>query len=260
MNHGEILLPICMAREIRDGDLVPMGLGTPLVAVAAMVAKLTHAPKALFLYPGNVITDEPMLPVRLAGIETWAQHVAIKTSSVDDMLFRVMYKASVIQFLRPAQVDGAGYLNTVVIGPYSNPTVRLPGPAVIPEASTGWFSRMHVYVPRHDVRAIVASVDFRAGRVSSRSGVKLFTDLCVFEWTLDGLVLTSLHPGITVDDVRQRTGAKFLVGDKCENTLEPTNYERNALESCDPRAVRRYEFLTSPAERLKLVMADVSGR
>ena len=38
----------------------------------------------------------------------------------------------------------------------------------------------------------------------------IITDLCVFEVKQGGgLVLTELHPGVTVDDIRAKTGAPF---------------------------------------------------
>ena len=40
----------------------------------------------------------------------------------------------------------------------------------------------------------------------------IITDLCVFEVKEGGgLVLTELHPGATVDDIRAKTGALFDV-------------------------------------------------
>ena len=38
----------------------------------------------------------------------------------------------------------------------------------------------------------------------------IITDLCVFEVEPGkGLVLTELHPGVTLDDVRAKTGCEF---------------------------------------------------
>jgi 3-oxoacid CoA-transferase len=40
----------------------------------------------------------------------------------------------------------------------------------------------------------------------------IITDLCVFEVKQGGgLVLIELHPGVTVDDIRAKTGAPFDV-------------------------------------------------
>jgi 3-oxoacid CoA-transferase len=40
----------------------------------------------------------------------------------------------------------------------------------------------------------------------------IITDLCVFEVKQrGGLVLLELHPGVTIDDIRAKTGAPFDV-------------------------------------------------
>ena len=40
----------------------------------------------------------------------------------------------------------------------------------------------------------------------------IITDLCVFEVKNGGgLVLTELHPGVTLDDIKAKTGAPFAV-------------------------------------------------
>jgi 3-oxoacid CoA-transferase len=39
----------------------------------------------------------------------------------------------------------------------------------------------------------------------------IITDLCVFDVGLSGLVLTELHPGVTIDDVRAKTGCEFSI-------------------------------------------------
>jgi len=39
----------------------------------------------------------------------------------------------------------------------------------------------------------------------------IITDLCVFEVTPDGLVMTEIAPGEKVDEVRERTDARFSV-------------------------------------------------
>ena len=67
--------------------------------------------------------------------------------------------------------------------------------------------------------------------VTGRAVVSLIiTDLCVFEVkprvgqggsAAGGLVLTELHPGVTVDDIRAKTGAPFSVA------LAPAGPARN---------------------------------
>ena len=41
----------------------------------------------------------------------------------------------------------------------------------------------------------------------------IVTDLCVFEIREDGLHLAELAPGVTIDEIREKTGASFSTGD-----------------------------------------------
>ena len=46
-----------LAREIHDGDLLGVGLGTPLAVLAGLLARRTHAPDAHLLVGGAVDPD-----------------------------------------------------------------------------------------------------------------------------------------------------------------------------------------------------------
>ncbi|RPI98244.1 MAG: hypothetical protein EHM39_08320, partial [Chloroflexi bacterium] len=42
------LIAVCIARQVRDGDVLAHGLATPLVAAGYVLAQRTHAPNAYF--------------------------------------------------------------------------------------------------------------------------------------------------------------------------------------------------------------------
>src|SRR5260221_3048938 len=42
------LMAVCIARQIRDGEIVAQGLATPLVVAGFLLAKCTHAPNLRF--------------------------------------------------------------------------------------------------------------------------------------------------------------------------------------------------------------------
>src|SRR4030065_888543 len=42
------IMVVCMARQVRDGELVAQGIATPLVAAAYLLARHTHAPNIYF--------------------------------------------------------------------------------------------------------------------------------------------------------------------------------------------------------------------
>jgi glutaconate CoA-transferase, subunit A len=66
-------------------------------------------------------------------------------------------------------------------------------------------------------------------------------------------VLTRLHPGVELDEVRERTGWPLVVADDLERTPAPTGAELDALRRrVDPFGVRRLDFV-SAAERGALI-------
>ncbi len=236
-----------MAREIVDGDVVGVGLGTPLAVVAALVARATHAPGSHVLAGGAVDPWADVAtclggPTALAGRTTgFVPHL--------DTMDMAERQSMTLQFLRPAQVDGAGNLNTSRIGPRARPTVRFPGglatgdvPLLLP--------RLVIYLPDHRARNLpdrVACVTGAAGgwtdgRLRARGPVLLVTNLCVFAFTPQGAVLRSVHPGIDVDAVRADTGFSFAADGDVPTTAEPSVQERAALEVLDPAARRVREL------------------
>src|SRR3546814_3924649 len=61
-----------------------------------------------------------------------------------------------------AQVDRHGNINSVCIGDYHRPKVRLIGPVLQPEHMT-LFGREYIMMAHHDTRRFVEKVDFISG-------------------------------------------------------------------------------------------------
>jgi hypothetical protein len=83
----------------------------------------------------------------------------------------------------------------------------------------------------------------------------VLTDLGRFEreGPSGDLVLTHVHPGVELDEVRERTGWPLLVGDDLQVTPAPTAAELGALrERVDPLGVHRLDFVPA-AERGGLI-------
>ncbi|MEL6375511.1 MAG: CoA-transferase, partial [Pseudomonadota bacterium] len=128
-------------------------------------------------------------------------------------------------FLSGGQIDGAGNINLVGLGDYPNNKVRFPG-------SFG-SAYLYMLVPRvilfreeHTPRVMVEAVDFISAAGSSPQGVyrpggphALVTGLCVFAFDRDagGFRLASVHPGVSVAQVREATGFSFVVEGRDED-------------------------------------------
>lgn len=132
-------------------------------------------------------------------------------------------------FLGGGQIDGQANINLVGIGDYPQSKVRFPGS----------FGSAYLYflVPRvilfreeHTARVMVEKVDFiSAPGVSApdmyRPGgpYALVTGRCVFSFNKDRqrFRLTSLHPGHTLDEIKEHTGFDFDIAEPLGETPVP---------------------------------------
>ncbi len=157
------LIVTCIARQIRDGEVVAQGIATPLVAAGYMLARLTHAPNLYFASAiGQSLCREPA-PLGLARVEAlWLDRAVTRMGFVQaaaELLPRLRPK----EFFRPAQIDPAGNFNNLAIGAdYRRPLLRLPGAGGIPDVTT-FLDGIYLYVPRHSRVTFVEKLDFVSG-------------------------------------------------------------------------------------------------
>ena len=108
------LMAVAGARELRDGEIVAVGLGLPVVA--SFLAKKTHAPNMTMLFELGVIDPEPIhCGVGLADPRVWYRAKVL--SSFVDILGAILHKGRVdVGFLGGLEVDQYGNLNTTLVG------------------------------------------------------------------------------------------------------------------------------------------------
>lgn len=133
-------------------------------------------------------------------------------------------------FLGGGQIDGAANINLVGIDGYPRSRVRFPG-------SFG-SAFMYYVVPRvilfsleHTRRVMVPRVDFVSAPGTSPANVyrpggpyALVTGRCVFYFDrhLGRFTLASVHPGQTMDDIREHTGFEYDAPARVPQTAAPT--------------------------------------
>jgi glutaconate CoA-transferase subunit B len=256
------IIATCISREISDGDVVGLGIGTFIPAAGAMLAQRTHAPRVdFFVSPaGAYVRDLPMLTLTLSE---WAAQGRVIERPMLSEVFSQEVHPDHIEFFRPAQIDAFGRFNTSFIGPFDAPRLRLPGAAGIPDV-TATLSRLFFYVPRHDIRTIVETVDFVTGGPTSIGGdsssiggsraFRLITDLAVFGFNDEGrMEVVSVHKGVTREEVLARTGFS-LNGSWNECTELPTEHELELLRhSIDPLDLTSLEFLPAASRHERLI-------
>lgn len=226
------------ARELRDGDVVFVGIGLP--NLACNLARATHAPDLVLIYESGAVGAVPArLPVSIGdpAIVTGS----LMVSSMADV-FQLMLQSGRIDvgFLGGAQIDRFGNINTTVIGPYERPTVRLPGSGGAAEIAT--HAKRTLVISKLEKPAFPADVDFVTSPGHSYRGkrretfglpgagpVRVVTDRGILDADArtGELVLTALFPGHTLDDVRSRVGWDLRIREPLEEVEGPS---RDVLE------------------------------
>ncbi len=228
------------AKELRDGDVVFVGIGLP--NLACNLARATHAPNLVLIYESGAVGAVPdRLPVSIGdpALVTGSLSVA---SMADIFMLYLQGGRIQVGFLGGAQVDRYGNINSTVIGRYDAPKVRLPGSGGACEIAVH-AERVIVAAPL-SARSFPAEVDFitspgQAGKHGTRKQlgqpgggpVRIVTDVGILEPSpADGeLELVGIYPNVAVDDVKAKVGWPLRVRATLENIPAPTAAELHLL-------------------------------
>src|SRR5215469_1867500 len=104
------LMVVCAAREIRDGEIVFVGMRLPLLAFA--LAKRTHAPSAIGLFENGLVRDAPAPELLLTMGDSpniLGAEWATRTVALMGLLEQGFAN---LGFVGGAEVDRFGNLNT----------------------------------------------------------------------------------------------------------------------------------------------------
>jgi glutaconate CoA-transferase, subunit B len=222
------LMTVAAARELTDRTVCFVGIGLP--STAANLARLTHAPRTVLVYESGTIGSKPStLPLSIGDGE-----LAVTADAVVPVpeIFNYWLQGGRIDvgFLGAAQVDRHGNLDSTVIGDYDEPKVRLPGGGGAPEIAA--MAKEVIVIIRQSPRSFVERVDFRSS-VPGSGAMVVITDLGVLRLDPHSreLVLTRVHPGVSVEDARATTGWDLRVADDLEETEPPSDEELRVLRN-----------------------------
>lgn len=236
----EELMTIGAARALQDGQVCFVGIGLP--SQAANLARRTHAPELVLIYESGTIGSKPsVLPLSIGDGELASS--ADTVVSVPEIFSYWLQGGRVdVGFLGAAQVDRFGNINTTVIGDYGAPKVRLPGAGGAPEIAA--HAKEIFLLLKHEPRKFVEQLDFvtsagqlsagksrRAAGLTGKGPTKVFTDLGLLEPSPESnaLILTGIHPGVDLQDVREATGWDLEIASDLRELAPPTEAELVAL-------------------------------
>ena len=252
------MITVLMAREVRNDDVMIVGVATPCAWAAFTLAKMTHAPNAIFHYiMGNTFVIEPR-QVSLLYLEMNTARAYRFQNSVECTLESLpSEKLTTIEFFRPAQIDQYGNSNNICIGDWNKPKIRLPGAAGILDFSMFYSRGSFLYTPRHDIRTFVPTEDlffisgvgFPEGKPSICGGSGpqcVITNLAYldFDEKKKRMRLASIHQGVDIGTVKESTGFDLIIPNDLKETKPPTVKEIEFLrKSVDPLGIRKLEVL-----------------
>jgi len=237
------MMIVAAARELAGQRVCFVGVGLPNIAVN--LAQRTVAPELELVYEAGVFGARPArLPLSI-GDPTIVTGATAVTSMYELFSFYLQGGLIDVGFLGAAQIDRFGNINTTVIGDYADPTTRLPGSGGACEIAIN--ARQVFVIMRQSQRSFVDQIDFRtsAGNLGGaadserirreqgwigRGPSLVVTDLAIWHFDETGeMRVDSLHPGVTIDDVRAATAWQPKVSASLGTTPAPTNAELDLI-------------------------------
>lgn len=240
------LMVVAGSREIRDDDVVFVGMRLPLLAF--QLAKDTHAPHAIGIFENGILRDEPASDALYTMGDTPNIEGAIWTTSMMDIMALLQSGRVSLGFIGGAEVDRFGNLNTTYIGGRENVMVRLPGSGGGSDIAS--LSQRLVIIMNHEKRRFVRRVGYITSpgfgdgrnwrqRVGLRGGgpCAVITNRGILRFDSDTkeMVLDSVHPGVSVEEILEHTGWQLRLASKMKKTEPPTKREIRIIRKYDPR-------------------------
>ncbi len=244
-NHSSAeLLAVVLSRELQDEHVGILGTRSEVAYAACRLAQRTSAPGLWFMSGPSGVVNPGV--ARIAPIADYALYPEAEAhTDLTDNIDFIDWSHHFFDFavLGGLQVDRYGNLNTVVVGDWKNPKVRGPGPigASVLAAHAG---RFFILMPDHTTRSFRPAVDFISAIGYGRTGTEraalnlpgagpqvLISPLGTFDFAepTHELRVRTLHQGVSLDEVRERTGFELLIPDGPIPVTPPPTEEELAI-------------------------------
>jgi acyl CoA:acetate/3-ketoacid CoA transferase beta subunit len=239
---------VAVAEAFRgDGEVLASSFGT-IPAIGARLARMTFEPD-LMMTDGiaSLVADVPPVSGPPNGepvVEGW-----LPFRRVFDLLWSGRRHVVMVA----SQIDRYGNHNFACIGPHAKPKAQLLGMRGAPGNTI--HHPTSYWVPDHSPRVFVERVDVvsgvgydRARELGDRARFheirRVVSNLGVFDFKTPDqrMRVASLHPGVSLDQVRDQTGFELVAGGDVPETRAPSAEElRLVREVLDPEGARHRE-------------------
>lgn len=246
------IMATVIARDLKDGEWVEVGANLPVPRAGALLAHMTHGPNMnvmlgltkAYLHDVPVVDDYSFITdVRAMQ---WAEAFYPHDQLLSDQRFRrkgVFYAGGI-------EIDAYGNSNLIGVG-RDPKKLDFRGPGGIGTCNATLMNgRWHLVTTSHSPRVLVESCQYISalgwgdGTPSFRTDLGLedngpssiITPLCIFDFEPDTrrARLKSVHPGVSVEQVKAVTGFKVIPSGEVPTTVPPSDNElwvlRNRLD------------------------------
>ena len=247
-----------VSRELRDGDHGFIGLGTGgrafinAVGIPSVAMELARRSRGIDIISQYGVLFEPNLS---KTPESFADPFLLKWSAaahvpVDFCLDVFRRGKMTVSFISGVQIDPHGNLNSVVVGDHDKPKIRLTGP--IAQTDHAAYAGRTIIIMPHERRTFVPKVDFisavgygdgpdyrRRHGLLGGGPAMVVTELAVLRFAPDSkrMYLASIHPGVTLEEVLDRTGFALDHTGEVPATPSPTVEELRLIREIDPKGL-----------------------
>jgi acyl CoA:acetate/3-ketoacid CoA transferase beta subunit len=231
---AELCVVACAEAFRGDGEILASPIGAiPLLGVK--LARATFAPELLLSDGGAQLINADGV------VEGWLPYRSV---------FDVVWSGRRHVMMGATQLDRYGNQNLSCIGPHEKPKAQLIGARGAPGNTINHTTSY--FIAQHSPRVFVEKVDFVCGIGTDRAAQLgpsgrfhrlkcVVTNLGVFDFSPGTLRLRSLHRGVTVEEVRAKTGFPLVI-DEVVATRAPSDEELRLIDRLDPEGRARAEL------------------
>lgn len=243
MTRAEVCAVACAEAFRGDGEVLASAFGF-IPTIGARLARATFEP-FLVLSDGEalLVANDLALGSSEKIVEGWLPFREV---------FHVVWAGRRHAMMGATQIDRFGNQNISCVGDWERPTVQMIGVRGAPGNTIN--HPTSYWVPSHSPRVFVERVDMVSGVGYDRAPGprheirRVVTNLCVldFETPDRSMRLRSVHPGVSLEEVRAATGFDLAAPAEVPRTRAPTDEELHLIrEVLDPKGLRDTEVKAS---------------
>jgi glutaconate CoA-transferase subunit B len=174
---------------------------------------------------------------------------ALYCGGLNEVMYLLQTGRVDLGFIGGAEIDRFGNLNTHWVED-NGKRIRLPGSGGAADIAT--MAKRCIVIMNHERRRFTHKVHYitspgfgDGGNWRERMGVagggpsRVITSMGIFSFDSENheMMLSSYHPGVTVEEIEKETGWPLRVTDDARETMPPTETELAAVRKYDPKGI-----------------------